>query len=138
MKRIIIAFLPVFWVVSLFAQGGEIIGSWTMFKMIWIQGENIDKTTQDQMKDQGLSTEYSFMADGKFKLKSNMNMKGSVNMETMEGTWKLEADKLTCSFLMNGNSVDILWDIEFEDGVIHMKRTFPDGSTSVVNSFKRK
>ena len=65
-------------------------------------------------------------------------MTGSERLETAEGTWKLEGDKLTCNLRIEENPVDIIWDFEFKDDVIHLKRTSPDGSTSVVNSFKRK
>ena len=73
---------------------------------------------------------------GKLKLISNMT--GSEKLETAEGTWKLEGDKLTCSLREEENPEDITRDFEFKDEVIHLKRTSPDGSTSVVNSFKRK
>jgi len=118
------------------AQEIDLTGTWTMFEMIWTSGEEVNKTTEDQMKDQGMTSEYFFMPDGEFKLISNMT--GSGNMETAEGTWKLEGDKLTCSFRMDENPVDIIWDFGFKDDVINLKRTSPDGSTSVVNSFKRK
>jgi hypothetical protein len=59
-------------------------------------------------------------------------------METVEGTWNLEGDKLTCTFMMDGTPRDIVWDFEFKDDDIYLKRTSPDGSTSVVNAFKRK
>jgi len=136
MKRIIIVFFALFLVVPLFSQGSDLTGSWTIFEMIWTQGEEVNKTTEDQIKDQGMTSEYYFMTDGKLKLISNMT--GSGNLETLEGTWKLEGDKLTCSFIMGENPVDIIWDIEFKDDAMHLKRTSPDGSTSVVNSFKRK
>jgi hypothetical protein len=59
-------------------------------------------------------------------------------MEIMEGTWNLEGDKLTYSFIFEGNPVDFIWGFEFKDDVILLTRTSPDGSASVVNSFKRK
>jgi hypothetical protein len=118
------------------AQEIDITGTWTMFEMTWTSGDEINKTTEDQLKDQEMMTDYFFMPDGKLKLISNMT--GSGNLETVEGKWELEGDKLTCSFIMEGNPVDIVWDFEFKDDVIHLKRTSPDGSSSVVNSFKRK
>ena len=118
------------------AQEIDISGTWTIFEMIWTSGEEVNKTTENQLKDQGMTSDYFFMPDGKLKLISNMT--GSGSLETVEGTWKLEGDKLTCSFSMDGNLVDIIWDFEFKDDVINLKRTSPDGSTSVVNSFKRK
>ena len=107
-----------------------------MFEMTWTSGEEVNKTTEDQLKDQGMMADYFLMPDGKFKLISNMT--GSENLETVEGSWKLEGDKLTFSLRMDENPVDIIWDFEFKDDVINLKRTSPDGSTSVVNSFKRK
>lgn len=118
------------------AQVVDITGTWTMFEMTWTSGEEVNKTTEDQLKDEGMTSEYSFMSDGKLKLISNMT--GSGSLETVEGTWKLEGEELTCSLSMDGNSVDIIWGFEFKDEVIHLMRTSPDGSTSVVNSFKRK
>ena len=118
------------------AQEADITGTWTMYEMAWTTGDQVEKTTEEQLKDQGMMSEYSFMADGNFKLISNMT--GSGKTENMEGTWKLEGDKLTITFTMEGNSRDIVWDFEFLDDAFNVKRTSPDGSTSVVNSFKRK
>lgn len=118
------------------AQETDITGTWTMFEMTWYSGDEVNKTTEDQLKEEGMTTEYYFMSEGKLKLVSNMT--GSGSMETVEGTWKLEGEKLTFGLSMDGNSVDIIWDFEFKDEVIHLTRKSPDGSTSVVNSFKRK
>jgi hypothetical protein len=121
---------------ELLAQEIDITGTWTIYEMIWTRGDEVTKTTEAQMKDQGMTSEYYFMPDGQLKLISNMT--GSGKFETVEGKWKLAEDKLTCSFIMEGNPPDIVWDFEFKDDAIHLKRTSPDGSTSVVNSFKRK
>ena len=119
------------------AQEIDITGTWTMFEMIWTTTDEVNKTTEDQLKDEGMSSEYSFMSDGKLKLISNMTDSG--NLETLEGTWKLEGEILTCSFILpNGNPVDIVWDFEFKDEAIHLTRSSPDMAASVVNSFKRK
>ena len=118
------------------AQEVDISGTWTIFEMIWTSGDEVNLTTEDQLKDPEMMTDYFLMPDGKLKLISNMT--GSGKLETVEGMWKLAEDRLTCSFSMEGNLVDINWDFEFKDDVIHLKRTSPDGATSVVNSFKRK
>lgn len=136
--KIKISFLLLFCLfigVDLQAQEIDITGTWTMFEMIWTNGDEVNKTTEDQLKDEGMNSQYSFMPDGKLKLSSNMT--GSGNMETVEGFWKLEEDKLTCSLKIDDNLRDLIWDFEFKDDFIHLKRTSPDGSTSVVNSFKR-
>ena len=54
------------------------------------------------------------------------------------GTWKLEGDQLTYGFVIEGVQRDFVWGFEFKDEVIHLKRSSPDGSTTVVNSLKRK
>jgi len=137
--KITISFILLFCLFTgkeLLAQRIDITGTWTMFEMIWTSGDEVNLTTEDQLKDEGMTTDYFLMPDGKLKLISNMT--GSENLETAEGTWKLDGDKLTFSISMDENLVDIIWDFEFKDDVIHLKRTSPDGSTSVVNSFKRK
>ena len=111
-------------------------GSKTMFEMTWTSGDEVNTTSEDQLKDEGMTSEYYYLPDGKLKLISNMT--GSGNLETVEGTWKLEGDKLTTSFQVDERLMDIVWDFEFKDDLIHLKRTAPDGSTFVVNSFKRK
>ena len=121
---------------ALQAQDIDITGTWTMYEMAWTSGQDVNKTTEDQIKDQGMITDYFFMPEGKFKLISNMT--GSGNMETAEGNWKLEGDFLTCSIKMGEDLVDIVWGFELKDNEINLSRTSPDGSTTVVNSFRRK
>lgn len=119
------------------AQEIDITGTWTMYEMIWTTAQGDEKTTEDQLKDEGMSSEYSFMPDGKVELNSNMT--GSGNLETLEGTWKLEGEKLTFTFILpNGNPTDIVWDFYFKDEAIHLTRNSPDMGASVINSFKRK
>lgn len=121
---------------ELHAQEVDIAGTWGMYEMIWTTGDQVDKTTEEQLKAEEMMTEYSFKPDGELRLISNMT--GSGKLEIVEGTWKLEGDKLRISFLIEGNQADLVWDFEFRDEAIHLKRSSPDGSTSVVNSFKRK
>lgn len=118
------------------AQVPDITGEWAMYEMIWATGQDENITTEDQLKDQGMMSEYNFLPDGTLKLVSNMT--GSGKIENVEGTWKLEGDKLTCTFMMGENTADIVWDFTSDGDAIHLKRTSPDGSTSVVNSFRRK
>jgi hypothetical protein len=122
---------------ELLAQDPDITGTWTMFEMTWTTGDQVNTTTEEQMKDNGMTTEYHFKPDGNLKLISNMAM-GSGELETLEGTWILEGDQLTYGFVMDGVQRDFAWGFEFKDDVIHLKRSSPDGSTTVVNSLKRK
>ena len=135
MKSKIFLLLCLLACVTVRAQDIDITGTWTMFEMTWTNGQDINTTTEDQLKSQGQSSDYFIMPDGKFKMVSNMT--GSGNLETYEGTWKLEGDKLTFGIQMGENMRDIIWDFEFNDNVMNLKRTSPDGSISVVNRFKK-
>jgi hypothetical protein len=122
---------------NLMAQDPDITGSWTMYEMTWSSGDQTNTTTEEQLKAEGMFSDYDFKPDGKLTLTTNM-ASGSSELQTLEGTWKLEGDKLTYTFVMEGMERDLVWDFEFKDDAIHLKRTAPDGSSSVVNSFKRK
>lgn len=121
---------------ELLAQDVDITGNWTMFEMTWTTPDTVSTTTEDQLKAEEMFSDYSFMPEGKLNVVSNMI--GTGNVETIEGIWKLDGDKLTTGFIMEGNQRDIVWGFEFKDDVIYLSRTSPDGSATVVNSFKRK
>lgn len=121
---------------GLLAQETDITGAWIMYELTWINGDQVNKTTENQLEIQAMITEYDFKSDGKLILVSNMT--GSGRLETMEGSWKLDGDKLTCSYVYEENPVDVVWDFEFKDEAIHLMRSSPDGSSTVINSFKRK
>lgn len=131
-----IVLLCLFTGMGLLAQEPDIIGDWTLFEMTWTAGDEVNTTNEDQLKDEGMFSDYFFMPDGKLKLVTNMA--GSGELQTVEGAWKLEGDKLINTFEMGGSSRDLIWDFEFKEEVIYLKRTAPDGSTFVVNSLKRK
>ena len=118
------------------AQMPDISGNWTMFEMSWTQNQNVNKTTEDQIKAQGAFVDYYLLKDGKFKLISNMT--GSGKLDTITGTWKLNPGKLTFSMAPGGNQMEVVWDFSLTNGVMDLKRTSPDGSTVLVNTFRRK
>jgi hypothetical protein len=118
------------------AQSVDITGTWTMFEMSITNGTESQKTSEDQMKTQGFMTDYYFMSDSKFKLISNMT--GSGTMDTYEGTWKLADNKLTISLTVNGQAMDIVWTFDYKNNVMNLSRVSPDGSTTLVNTFRKK
>jgi len=135
MKASLFLFLSLLVCMAIQAQDIDITGTWTMFEMTWTNGQDINTTTEDQLTAQGQSSDYFINPDGTFKMVSNMT--GSGNLETYEGTWKLEGNKLTFGIRMGEDLRDIIWDFEFKDDVMNLKRTSPDGSISVVNRFKK-
>ena len=136
MKTKTLVFLSLLFCSTIHAQDIDITGTWTMCGMTWTNGQDITKTTDDQLKAQGAVTDYVLMPEGKMKLTSNMT--GSGKLDTFEGTWKLDGKKLIIGLTRDGNPVDIAWDFDFQDGIMILKRSSPNGSSSVENNFKRK
>ena len=119
------------------AQNAALTGAWTMFEYSWTNDQGKQITTEDQIKADGGVTEYLFMDDGNFKLTSNMADE-STGMATYEGTWKFEEDKVMLKMKMGEQLVDLVWNAEIKDNILNLSRSSPDGSVTVVNSFKRK
>lgn len=119
------------------AQNAALIGIWTMFEYSWTNDQGKQTTTEDQIKADGGVTEYLFTDDGNFKLTSNMADE-STGTATYEGTWKFEEGKLMLKMKMGEQLVDLVWNAEIKDNILNLSRTSPDGSVTVVNSFKRK
>lgn len=119
------------------AQTVDLTGTWAMFEYSWTNDQGVQKTTEDEIKASGGVTEYVFADDGNFKLTGNMADE-SAKMETYEGTWKLEGDKLMLKLKLGDELVDLVWSIEFKDNILNLSRKSPDGSVTLVNSFKRK
>jgi hypothetical protein len=119
------------------AQDGNLTGNWTMFEYSWTNDQGKQITTEDQIKADGGITEYQFMDNGNFKLTSNMADE-STGLASYEGTWKFEDSKLMLKLKMGEQVVDLVWDAEIKDNVLNLSRSSPDGSVTVVNSFRKK
>ena len=119
------------------AQDVDLTGTWTMFEMTHVTDQGIQKMTEDQMKANSAVTDYFFMKGGKFKQTSNMADE-SGTMDTYEGTWKLNGNKLTLHLKIGEALMNLIWNVEFKDNVLNLSRTSPDGSFTIKNSFRRK
>jgi hypothetical protein len=136
MKRFLLALICFLPFVASLAQETDITGTWKEFEMTYKTAQGDQKMTEDQMKEQGFTTEFSFMEGGKFSQSSNMD--GSGTMRTFEGTWKKEGDKVTISLNYEGKTIDIVWDFGYKDNVMTLSRSNPEGTFSIVNAFRRK
>jgi hypothetical protein len=119
------------------AQNTTLNGTWTMFEYSWTNDQGKQTTNEDQIKADGGITEYLFTDDGNFKLTSNMADE-STGTATYEGTWKFEEGKLMLKLKMGEQLVDVEWNAEIKDNILNLTRSSPDGSVTVVNSFRRK
>jgi hypothetical protein len=118
------------------AQDINLTGTWTMFEMTYASGQEKNTMTEDQMKAEGAVTDLFLMDEG--KLKQTSNMSGSGTMDTYEGTWKFADNHLIISLKVGERLMDIVWDFEFKDNVMKLSRTAPDGSMTIINSFRKK
>jgi len=136
MKTTALLLLSFLFFSSSFSQIVDLTGTWEEFEMTYVSGTDIQKMTEDQMKTDGSVTEFFFLDEGKFKQSSNMS--GSGTMDTYEGTWSLEGDKLSLTLNVGGRIMDLVWDVEYKDNILNLSRTSPDGSLTIINSFRRK
>lgn len=110
-------------------------GTWTMFEMVYFTGDNAQTFTEDMMKNEGSTTEYFFMRDGKFSQTSNMS--GTGTLDTYEGTWKTNGNALIITLLIGGRQMDVDYTWEMKEDVLILTRTAPDGSMRIVMSFRK-
>jgi hypothetical protein len=122
--------------VGLKAQTAVLTGTWTMFEYSWTNEQGKQMTTEDQIKANGGITEYVFTDDGNFKLTSNMADESS-GTAAYEGTWKFEENKLMLKMKMGEELIDLVWNAEVKDNILNLSRSSPDGSTIIVNSFRK-
>jgi hypothetical protein len=137
MKTTLILFLFCSSVAVLKAQDEKLAGTWTICEFSWTNEQGKQVTTEDQIKAEGGVTEYLFKDDGTFTLTTNMADE-TREMTTLTGTWKFEEGKLTLDMKLGDQPVEMAWNAEIKDHMLNLIRSSPDGSVTVVNSFKRK
>jgi hypothetical protein len=136
MKTTVFIFLC-FMVVSVSnAQVVDLRGTWTMYEMTYVTGEGTQKMTEDQMKANGMSTDFFFMEEGKFRQTSNMS--GSGTMDTYEGTWKIAAPKLIITLRIGEQNLDVDYTYELKENVLVLTRESPDGTMKIVSTYRKE
>lgn len=111
-------------------------GTWTMFEMTYLMGDEAQTFSEEMMKNEGAITEYVFMNEGKFSQTSNMS--GSGTTETYEGTWKTNGNELIITLLIGEREMDVDYTWEIKEDLLILTRTAPDGSMKIVMSFREK
>jgi hypothetical protein len=118
------------------AQPPDITGTWTMCEMTHKTPEGNQVMSEEEIKAGNYETDFYFMNDGVFKQTSNMS--GSGTKDTYEGTWKLVGDDLILNLYIKEQMMDVIWDFEMKDDRMNLSRTSPDGTQTIVNTFKKK
>ncbi len=118
------------------AQEVDLKGTWTMFEMVYIVGDNTQTMTEDMMKVNNAFTDFFFMDDQMFKQTSNMS--GSGKTDTYSGVWKIVDKKLIITLLIGEQNMDVDYTWEMKGSNLILTRTSPDGSMKIISTYKRK
>lgn len=118
------------------AQVVDLTGTWTMFEMTNVTGQDAQKMTEDKMKANGSVTDFFFMEEGKFKQISNMS--GSGTLDTYEGTWKIAGSKLVITLRLGEQNIDVDYTYELKENTLVLTRTSPDGTMKIVSAYRKK
>ena len=118
------------------AQDRSLVGTWNIIECAYLSNGQTQKIMEDQIKSGEAITDYVFMADGKYKLTSNMS--GSGTMDTYEGTWNTTDSLLKMTLTIENQNMEIVWNYVLKDNKLMLSRTSPDGNVKVTNSFMKK
>lgn len=117
-------------------QGINPEGTWGITACAYVSQGGTQNVFVNEIKNGQAVTDFFFMKDGKFKQTSNMS--GTGTLDTYEGTWKTSGTKLIITLLIGGSQADVDYTFEQKGDVLILTRTSPDGSMSIVNTFRKK
>jgi len=118
------------------AQVNDVIGTWTVFEMTQIAGQNSEKMTEDQFKANKVYEDYFFMKEGKFKQSGNLS--GGESVSTQEGTWKIMENKLIMTLQLGERKMEVDYTYELKDNTLFLTRTSPDGNMKIIMACRKK
>jgi len=136
MKQTVFVFLLFLAISTSKAQVNDLIGTWTVFEMTQVSGQNSQKMTEDQFKAEGAFEDYFFLEKGKFKQTGNLSGEGTVS--TQEGTWKIMEKKMIMTLQLGEQKMDIDYTYELKENTLFLTRTSPDGSMKVIMACRKK
>jgi hypothetical protein len=111
-------------------------GTWGIMECAHVIQGVTQKIFVEEIKNGQAITDFFFMKEGKFKQTSNMAESGT--LDTYEGTWKITGSKLIITLLIGAVQADVDYTCELKSNLLVLTRTSPDGSISIVNTFKKK
>lgn len=136
MKTLSIVFGLLFCTFLSLAQDNDFIGTWNIIECAYVTADGIEKIMQEEINSGTAVTEYVISEDGKYRLTSNMS--GSGTLDTYEGTWETSENKLMMTLILNGQPMEIEWEFEFNEDILVLSRTSPDGTLTIANSYRKK
>jgi hypothetical protein len=118
------------------AQENELIGTWTVFEMTYLNNQESNKMTEDSLNAHNLFEDYYFMNDSIFKQTGNLSGHGSVTTEN--GTWIITDNKMIMTLQVGERKLDIDYTWELKDKILLLTRTNPAGTFKVTMALRKK
>ena len=116
-------------------QDSNIIGTWNIIEFTMTNGDNVNKSTKEQLIENKSVWDLYFKEDGTLKQTSNMRTGES---ETQEGTWKITDGNLVLILKFNNRDITIKYDYELKNETLTLKRGNPMGTMDIETKFKKK
>jgi len=116
-------------------QDSNIIGTWNIIEFTMTNGDNVNKTTKEQLIENKSVWDLYFMEDGTLKQTSNMR---TGETETQEGTWKITDGNLIFMLKFNNSDFTIEYHYEHKNEILTLKRGNPMGTMDIETTFKKK
>jgi hypothetical protein len=136
MKSFILVLFCLSSLCTLKAQDKNILGTWNLISWANIGDAGSEKRTEDQLKAENQSTLYIFLAEGKFKITTNMS--GSGTMEDYDGTWKTSDKNLTITLKVGDQTADLENTYEIRHDTLILTRDIPQQSIKIINTFRKQ
>ena len=136
MKTTILMLLCLCSLYTVKGQDKNIIGTWNLISWANTSDAGSDKRTEEQLKANNQSTLYIFLAEGKFKITTNMS--GSGSMENYDGTWKTSDKNLTITLKVGEQNADLENTYELRNDTLILTRVIPQQSLKIINTFRKQ
>jgi hypothetical protein len=134
MKTLSILCLSLLTSVLALAQQQTFTGTWNVFDFKMVMQENTNHMDEATLKKEGAVWELVFQKDGSLTQTSNMR---NSEMESWEGRYKTEGDKLKLFLMVEGREMQLQYQYEFKDALLKLKRSNPKGTMHVLAEFRK-
>ena len=118
------------------AQVNNLIGTWSIIDLTYVSDQGTQKVMEAEIKAGTAITDLYIMNDGKFKQTSNMS--GTGTMDTYEGTWNTDENKLVFTLKIGEQVADIEYKYELKENILYLIRSNPQETMKITMNFKKK
>ncbi|NND15680.1 MAG: hypothetical protein HKN89_05100 [Eudoraea sp.] len=134
MKILSIFCLSILASTALLAQQKALPGTWQVIDFKMVMEENTKHMNEETLKKEGAVWDLIFGEDGSLTQTSNMR---NGEMESWEGHYETEGVKLKLFLQIEGREMQLQYQYEFKDALLHLKRSNPMGTVHVLTQFRK-